>query len=220
MSIHPFQTKSKFAMLTVNNVYTDLPAAAFQLSDGTWVMPAVPVPDLGIWKEWIGSIRMERVGRANLVFFVEEPSDNLEILDAVHHRLDKDLSLLFYMLHLHAGIEVADGADLLCGSSVNGVPGIRQMSQMPAFHQSKGWKRGPKPRLGSKRASFCVRVSQRWTPTRPSSGGPFAGFVNLGSQLTDSFHEQRPISLPRTPLPAGNHRLRRMGLSSLLTELP
>jgi hypothetical protein len=47
------------------------------------------------------------------------------------------------MLHLRAGIEVADGADLLCGSSVNGVPGIRQMSQMPAFHQSKGWKRAP-----------------------------------------------------------------------------
>jgi len=141
MSPHLFQTKSKFAMLTVNNVYTDLPAAAFQLSDGTWVMPAVPVPELGIWKEWIGSIRMERLGRANLVLFLEEPSDNPEILDAVHQRLDKDLSLLFYMLHLRSGIEVADGADLLCGSSINGVPGIRQMSQMPAFHQSKGWKR-------------------------------------------------------------------------------
>jgi hypothetical protein len=72
MSLHPFQTKSKFDMLTVNNVYTDLPASAFQLSDGTWVMPAVPVPDLGIWKEWIGSIRMERLGRANLVLFLEE----------------------------------------------------------------------------------------------------------------------------------------------------
>ena len=143
MSPHLFQTKSKFAMLTVNNVYTDLPAAAFQLSDGTWVMPAVPVPDLGIWKEWIGSIRMERLGRANLVLFLEEPSDNPEILDAVHQRLDKDLSLLFYMLHLRSGIEVADGADLVCGSSINGVPGIRQMSQMPAFHQSKGWKRAP-----------------------------------------------------------------------------
>ena len=143
MSLHSFQTKSKFAMLTVNNVYTDLPVAAFQLSDGTWVMPAVPIPDLGIWKEWIGSIRMERLGRANLVLFVEEPSDYPEILDAVHHRLDKDLSLLFYMLHLRPGIEVADGADLLCGSSVNGVPGIRQMSQMPAFHQSKGWNRAP-----------------------------------------------------------------------------
>jgi hypothetical protein len=103
MNLHPFQRKSKFAMLRVNNVYTDLSAAACQLSDSTWVLPAVPVPDLGIWKEWIGSIRMERLGRANLVLFLE---------------------------------------DLLCGSSVSGVPGIRQMSQM-AFHQSKGWKRSP-----------------------------------------------------------------------------
>jgi hypothetical protein len=30
MSLHPFQTKSKFVMLTVNSVYTDLPAAPFQ----------------------------------------------------------------------------------------------------------------------------------------------------------------------------------------------
>jgi hypothetical protein len=42
----------------------------------------------------------------------------------------------------------------------------------------------------------------------------FAGIVNLGSGLTDSFHEQRPISLPRTPLPSGNHQLRCVGLSS------
>jgi hypothetical protein len=140
---YQFQKKSKFALLTVNNVYTDLPPAAFQLSDGTWVMPAVPVPDLGIWKDWIGSIRMERLGRANLVLFVEEPSHNPEIVDEVHQRLDKALSDLFYMLHLRTGIEVAEGADLLCGSSVNGVPGIRQMSQMPAFYQSKGWKRAP-----------------------------------------------------------------------------
>ena len=46
------------------------------------------------------------------------------------------------------------------------------------------------------------------------------GIVNLGSQLTDSSHEEHPIPLPRTPFPAGNHRLRRMGLSSLLSELP
>ena len=35
MRLHPFQTKSKFAMLTVNKVYTDFSTAAFQLSDGT-----------------------------------------------------------------------------------------------------------------------------------------------------------------------------------------
>lgn len=138
-----FQKKSKFALLTVNDAYTELPTTGFQLSDGTWVMPSVPIPDLGIWKEWIGSIRMERLGHANLVLFVEELSDNPEILDAVHQRLSTDLTWLFYMLHLRAGAEVAEGADLLCGSSENSVPGIRQMSQMPTFYQSRGWKRTP-----------------------------------------------------------------------------
>jgi hypothetical protein len=38
---YQFQNKGKFA-LAVNNVYTDLPPAAFQLSDGTWVMPCGP----------------------------------------------------------------------------------------------------------------------------------------------------------------------------------
>ncbi|MGA2184370.1 MAG: hypothetical protein ABSH47_15210 [Bryobacteraceae bacterium] len=141
---HQFQDKSKFALLTVNNVYTELPPTKFQLSDGTWVMPGVPVPDLGIWKEWIGSIRMERLGRANLALFVEEPSDNPEIAgDAQHQRLDKDLHIFFCMLHLRTGIEYTEGADLLCGSSENGIPVIRLMSQMPTFYQSKGWRPAP-----------------------------------------------------------------------------
>lgn len=141
---YQFQNNSKFALLTVNNVYTELPPAKFQLSDGTWVMPGVPVPDLGIWKEWIGSIRMERLRRANLVLFVEEPSDNPDIAgDAQHQRMDRDLHIFFSMLHLRTGIECAEGADLLCGSSQNGVPGIRLMSQMPTFYQSKGWQPAP-----------------------------------------------------------------------------
>ena len=86
---------------------------------------------------------MERLGGANLVLFVEEPSDNPEILDDAHYRLDKHLHILFSMMHLRTGIECADGADLLCGSSENSVPGIRQMSQMPTFYQSKGWQRAP-----------------------------------------------------------------------------
>jgi hypothetical protein len=138
-----FQRKGKFALLAINSVYTDLPQSSFQLSDGTWVMPSVPVSDLGIWKEWIGSIRLERLRRANLVLLVEEPSDNPEILDGVHKRLADDLSRLFHLLHLRSGIECAEGADLLCGSSKQGVPGIRQMSQMPTFYQSKGFQRAP-----------------------------------------------------------------------------
>ena len=33
------------------------------------------------------------------------------------------------MLHLRVGIEIDDGEDLLVGSSVNGVPEIRQVSR-------------------------------------------------------------------------------------------
>lgn len=139
---HEFHNQGKFALLTFNNVYTNLPPDAFRLSDGTWVMPGVPIADLGIWKEWIGSIRMQRLENANLVLFAEEPSGNPEILDAVHQRLGDDLSRLFYMVHLHSGIE-CESADLLCGSSEKGVPGIRQMSQLATFQQSKGYSRAP-----------------------------------------------------------------------------
>lgn len=88
---YQFQNKGKFALLIFNHVYVDLPPAAFRLSDGTWVMPGVPVQDLGIWKEWIGSIRMERLGRANLVLLVEEYANNPEIMDEVHERLGNGL---------------------------------------------------------------------------------------------------------------------------------
>ena len=139
---YQFQERSKFALMTVNNVFTNLSTSAFQLCDGTWIMPGMPVPDIGSWKKWLGSIRLERLGRANLVLFVEEPSDNPGILDDVHQRLSGDLRLLFSMLHLRIGIEM-ESADLLCGSSVNGVPEIRQMGQMPDFHQSQGYMRAP-----------------------------------------------------------------------------
>ena len=135
---YQFQKNSKFVLLTVNNVYTELPASAFQLCDGTWIMPGVPVPDLGIWKEWLGSIRLEHLGRANLALLVEEQSDNPGVLDDVHQRLSGNLRLLFCMLHLRVGIEIDDGVDLLVGSSVNGVPEIRQVSQMPRFYRSEG----------------------------------------------------------------------------------
>jgi hypothetical protein len=135
-----FRISSKFALLAVQGVGAELPDTEFQLSDGTWIMPRVPVADLGIWKDWIGSIRTERLSQANLVLLSEEGSDSPEILDAVHHRLDNDLSRLFYFFHLRQGVECF-GADLLCGSAEQSVPRIRQMSQLPTFHQSKGYRR-------------------------------------------------------------------------------
>ena len=103
-------------------------------------MAGVSVPYLGIWKKWLGSIRLEHLDRANLVLLVEESSDNPWILDDVHQRLADDLGLLFYTLHLRVGIEISEDAvvDLLVGSSVNRVPEIRQVSQMPRLYRSLG----------------------------------------------------------------------------------
>lgn len=139
---YQFQNGSKFALQTFNNVYVDLPASGFRLSDGTWAMPRVPVPDLGVWKEWIGSIGMDRLEKANLVLFVEEPYGNPEVLDEVHKRLGDDLSRLFYLTHLRSGIE-CESSDLLRGSSEKGVQSIRQMDKLPDFFQSKGYRRMP-----------------------------------------------------------------------------
>lgn len=140
---HQFQEKGKFALLTVSNAYTELPTEAFRLSDGTWVMPRMPVADLGIWKEWLGSIEVERLSDAKLVLLVEEPADNPGVLDDVHQRLAHGLCSMFYMLHLHVGIDTVDRWDVLCGWSWAGIPEIRETNQMPAFYQSKGWESTP-----------------------------------------------------------------------------
>ena len=141
-----FRENSKFAMLALDGIYSELPMREFHLADGTWVMPRVPgVADLGIWKEWIGSIRAGSLERANLVLLNEEASDNPLILDDVHQRLRDDLSQLFYFLHFRQGIECAGAIepDLLCGSSARGEPIIRQMNKLPAFYQSRGYTRAP-----------------------------------------------------------------------------
>jgi len=105
-------------------------------------MPSVPVADLDIWKEWIGSIRIEQLQRANLVLLVEEASDNPEILDDVHKRLSDRLAQLFDLMHLQVGMECGS-ADMLYGSSIRGVPVLRQLSPLPTFYQSKGYRRSP-----------------------------------------------------------------------------
>jgi len=139
---YQFQNKGKFALQTFNNVHVhnQLKQKAFRLSDGIRVMPGVPVHNLDVWKEWIGSIRMENLEKANLVLLIEEPSDNPEIFDDVHERLGDDLCRLFHLMHLRSGIEY-QGADLLLGSSEQSTPKIWRMSRQPTFFPSKGCRR-------------------------------------------------------------------------------
>jgi hypothetical protein len=136
-----FQDSSKFTLVALH-VHTTI-GTEFQLADGTWVLPGVPVPDMGVWTHWIGSIRAEQLRRANLILLAQKLSDNPMVVDDVHQSLSEGLSYLFYLLHLKSGIDSAGGADSLWGYNDGEGPVIRHMSRMPTFYQSRGCQRRP-----------------------------------------------------------------------------
>ena len=136
---HRFQENSVFALVAASDAYTDLSEQRFQLSDGTWIMPRLPVADeYGIWGKWLGSIRLDRLKRANLVLLVEETSDTPYIIGGEHLRLGERVGVLFDLLHLGVGIKTfqTEAAERLGGSSVHGVPEIRSVESMRRFHST------------------------------------------------------------------------------------
>jgi len=140
-----FAGQGKFALVAVENVYTDFPDDKdykHQLSDGTWICARVPVTIDTHWKEWIGTIRLERLGNSNLIMIVSEGSANPQLLDEHHEKLKKRLSRTFSLLQLSGVLEYG-GANLLCGSYFDGKSEIRQMSKFPFFYQTRGYSRTP-----------------------------------------------------------------------------
>ena len=146
---YQFHERSCFALLAARVAYTHLPDEPLQLSDGTWVLPQVPVTDdQGAWAKWLGSIRWSRVREANLVLLAEQPAKYPEILGADHLHLSADLGRLFCLLHLSPAIESPAGvrAGLLTGSSVNRIPEVLAVKEMPEFYRSEGSQQVPMTR--------------------------------------------------------------------------
>ncbi len=173
-----FQPRSKFALLAVEHVYSELPEPEVQLTDGTWALSGVPLPDLGIWTEWIGSIGVRRLKTANLILLRQEAAENPQIVDAVHQRLDDDLTRLFYLLQLSSVVEY-EGAELLLGSSVDGQPQIRQISELHKFYPSKGYTRIPCT-VDRMNEAIQLREGLKQMETVPA-----AGFIRGMNALTD-----------------------------------
>jgi hypothetical protein len=137
-----FRNNTKFAILAVSGINSSLPETEYQLSDQTWVLPALPaLEDLGYWLGRLGSARGDSLQRTNLALLIAEDSPNALILDDVHHRLGAALNRLFFCLHLRPGIECfgSQEAELLLGSCADGNPIIRSVAPLPAFYQSKGY---------------------------------------------------------------------------------
>jgi len=130
----------KFAILAIKNVRSDIDSTTpIVLSDGSRVLTEFRGV-LGAqphWKEWLGSLRIDRLGEANVVLIHSEPSSNPAILDAQHLRLDNHLTKVFYILRLALVIEYR-GADMLLGSFLRGEAQIRQVSEVPGFRGTRG----------------------------------------------------------------------------------
>ena len=134
---------NKFSLLLIENVYSALPSdGEDQLSDGTWVLTRVPLAIEAHWKEWIGSVRFEKLKEANIVLLRSEAGKDPQILDEQHERLGKHLAQIFYLLQL-SGVLEHEGASLLKGSVVHSKPQIRGLSDLTHFKRTKGYTRTP-----------------------------------------------------------------------------
>jgi hypothetical protein len=141
MLTNPIPEKSKFALIAVKNAYTQLSSKGFppQLSDGTWVLQKIPVDIDKGWKEWIGALRYKEFKEANLVLICAQRSKNPEILDAHHKKLGNKLSLFFNTMHLD-GVLGYQVSNLILGSYYDNRFEIRQMSKLPMFYRTKGYR--------------------------------------------------------------------------------
>jgi hypothetical protein len=130
----------KFAMLAIKKGRSGIDSTTpIVLSDATRVLTEFRGV-LGAqphWKEWLGSLRIDRLGQANVVLIQGEPSSNHGNLDAQHVRLDKHLTKVFYILRLALVIEYY-GADILVGSFLHGEAQICQVSEVPGFRPTRG----------------------------------------------------------------------------------
>lgn len=140
-----FQEQAKYALVAVNNVYTDLPHDEdynYTLTDGTWIFCRLPISIADYWKEELGTIHLETLKESNFIMLYSEISNNPMVQDGHHVRLRERISLIFYLLQL-SGILEYNEANLLCGSFFKGKPQVLQEGEFPFFHNTKGYTRVP-----------------------------------------------------------------------------
>jgi len=69
------------------------------------------------WREWIGSVRVEYLSKANLVILAHQASENAAIVDAENEALKKQCMSLLYALFV-SEVFHHDGGLILSGANV------------------------------------------------------------------------------------------------------
>ncbi len=129
----------KFSFIAIENVYAELPEDfdGGQLTDGTWVLPVLPVGIGEHWKEWVGTARFDRMTRSNVILMRAARSSNPEVLDQEHEELASQLLPMYHLLQL-GGVVEYESADLVKGSMLRDIAEVRQLIQLDGFHPTRG----------------------------------------------------------------------------------
>jgi hypothetical protein len=91
-----------------------------------WTDQTLDVP--AHWREWLGSIRADRIKNCNLVLLSKMPSQTPEVLDAENQLLQRRALGFYQGLLLASEFTPSHPPFLLTGSRTNGEIGVRQES--------------------------------------------------------------------------------------------
>lgn len=126
----------KFSCIALQNVSTaNLLLSPLELTDGLWVSTTAPFNIDSTWREWIGKIRSDEIGRANLFLCAIQSSSKPAILDDENQKLTKLVKFLFHGILLQ-GIPHFDRGWTFTGANVSSGLEIRSMGELDTYYFS------------------------------------------------------------------------------------
>jgi hypothetical protein len=107
------------------------------LGDGLWILFEPPFEFEAHWREWLGTVRVEHLSRANLVVLAHHASATVEVMDAENEALTKKCFTLLYALFL-AEVFHHDGGLILSGANVDGTVNVRHVANLETLYRPNG----------------------------------------------------------------------------------
>jgi hypothetical protein len=137
---------SKFAIIAMSNVATDIQEALISYGDSTFVSVKLPFNLAAHWLDWLGRIESDNLTGCNL--FIERfrssgvAANELNTVDSVNTELQSYAYSVFSLLHLLGTWEYERGkAYLLTGYIKDGIAEVRQFTKLRPFDVTRGYAR-------------------------------------------------------------------------------
>lgn len=128
----PANHKYATLALTISHHLTLGFGEPFSLGHGLWVTGEMPVAVPEHWRQWLGSIRIDRLDEANLFLFTHRPTAHPRVLDADTQAVIKSVERLYFSLLMAAPYIGHENDPLLSGARHDGGIDVRRVIQYDA----------------------------------------------------------------------------------------